>query len=476
MTRRSAVRIIDRPVAAFDRPGRPRHADSGTGAAPDDVRQSARAITRLPSVLWRRAGSIRARSTIAAMVVVGVALTAAAVTVVMVLRSTVTHDVRNAGLLRAMQIAEAVADSGGRVPSLADQDGELVQVVDGLGRVVGESAALTDAALLPRPGPGNDALTDALVDDGHYLVVQAQAARPGSPGAPFSVLVAEDLDDAVDPLTSLTVTLMVLVPMLVLLVGGITWRVTGRALAPVETLHQQVDAITAKKLDRRVSNPGGADEIVPLATSRNRLLDRLQRSQAQRGPAQTDIDDVRSLATAEETQSPLHRRPVDIDALVLAEAGYLRASTDHQIETHGESAGVVIGDRLVLGEVLRQLGQHAAAHARGRICFTVEPTPDRVRLVVEDDGTAVGSDVRAAERPLRTSGAEEGLAADNGLGSAIAARLVRAHGGCMTSDTGPLGGARVVVDLPRGPDQVAPLRRRRQSGVQRSATAREPMR
>ena len=177
---------------------------------PDDGRRAWGAISRLPSLLWP--GPVRARLTIAATIVVGVALVAGAAAVLIVLRATLTEDVRDAASLRATQIAASISDADGAVPVIGNQDGELVQVMDGSGRVVGGSPLLTGAAPMPVPGIGDYVIADGLVDDGHYLLVQARADRPGMAGAPFTVLVARDLDDATDPVTAVTVALVVVVP------------------------------------------------------------------------------------------------------------------------------------------------------------------------------------------------------------------------------------------------------------------------
>jgi signal transduction histidine kinase len=437
------------------------------------------------------------RLTATATVVVGVALVAGAVAVLAVLRATLTEDVRNAASLRATQIAAAISDSDGVVPAFGTPDGELVQVLDGSGRVVGGSPELVDAPVLPEPGSAGYLVRDSLVDDGHFLVVEALADRPGLAGAPFTVLVARDLDDATDPVTSVTVALLVVVPTLLLIVGGTTWRVTGSALAPVEAIRREVDAISASELHRRVPDPPGTDEIAKLAGTMNRMLDRLERSHAAqrrfvsdaahelRSPVaairqyaevatahpaaigsadlasavltedlrvQRLIDDLLLLARADEAALPLGHRQVDVDDLVLAEAAYLRQSTDLLVDASGVAAGRVAGDRMALDRVVRNLGENAARYARGRIAFAVEQTAGRVRVSVEDDGPGIpeGDRLRVFERFVRLDAARAGDTGGTGLGLAIVAELVRAHAGRVTAGTGALGGALILVDLPAG--------------------------
>ena len=76
------------------------------------------------------------------------------------------------------------------------------------------------------------------------------------------------------------------IPVLLLVVGATTWRLTGRALAPVEAIRTEVEGIGGGDLDRRVPVPPGGDEIARLASTMNAMLDRLEAAavrQAQRG-------------------------------------------------------------------------------------------------------------------------------------------------------------------------------------------------
>jgi signal transduction histidine kinase len=309
------------------------------------------------------------------------------------------------------------------------------------------------------------------------------------------VLVARDLDDATDPVTAVTVALVVVVPTLLLIVGATTWRVTGSVLAPVEAIRREVDAISASELHRRVPNPPGTDEIARLARTMNRMLDRLEHSQDRQRSFVSDashelrspvaairqyaevatahpesissadlaaavlaenlrvqrlIEDLLLLARADEAGLALGRRPVDLDDLILAEAGYLRQSTDLLVDTTCVAAGRVAGDRSGLARVLRNLGENAARQATGRIRFTVEQAGGRVRISVEDDGPGIPDADRARvfERFVRLDAARAVDAGGSGLGLAIVAELVRAHGGQVTADASPLGGALIRIDLP----------------------------
>ena len=61
-------------------------------------------------------------------------------------------------------------------------------------------------------------------------------------------------------------------------VGGTTWVVATRALAPVERIRREVEQITGDRLDRRVPEPASRDEIHRLALTMNQMLGRLEDS------------------------------------------------------------------------------------------------------------------------------------------------------------------------------------------------------
>ena len=121
-------------------------------------------LMQLPGLIRMRLGSVRVRLTVMSVAVVGVALVAGAASVLAVLRATITEDVRNAASLRATQIVASIAETGGVVPTFATKDGELIQVQDASGAVLGASPELAGGSVLPAPGPGNYLVRDDLVD------------------------------------------------------------------------------------------------------------------------------------------------------------------------------------------------------------------------------------------------------------------------------------------------------------------------
>ena len=72
------------------------------------------------------------------------------------------------------------------------------------------------------------------------------------------------------------------VPALVLVVGAMTYVLTGRALRPVEQIRRRTSQISDADLDTRIDVPTTGDEVAELARTLNGMLDRLHAaSQAQ---------------------------------------------------------------------------------------------------------------------------------------------------------------------------------------------------
>jgi signal transduction histidine kinase len=143
-----------------------------------------------------------------------------------------------------------------------------------------------------------------------------------------------------------------------------------------------------------------------------------------------------------------HIEQVDIADLVrrAADTAAGRALT----EVSASIAGTVVwADKRRLERVVANLVENAERH--GGRCSGVQVTRDgdHVVVTVDDEGPGVptGRRERIFERFARVGGsADDGTGV--GLGLAIVARHVQAHGGSVRVEDGPEGGARFVVSLP----------------------------
>lgn len=445
-------------------------------------------------------GTVRVKTTAAAVLVVGLAMVLGGLVLVGTLRDTLTDDVRHATQARAEEIAAAI--EAGETPALTigEADEQLIQVLGPDGDVVDASDNVDGLPALVRLAPGASTRFDPPIDDDEFVAVAAAAdTRAGA----ATVVVARALDEVSDATEAVARLLALAAPVLLALVGVTTWAVVGRALAPVEAIRREVDAISTAELHRRVPVPHVQDEVARLAGTMNRMLSRLEAGQARqrrfvadashelRSPVasirqhaevasahpdraslaelsetvvaesnriQHLIDDLLLLARADEQTLQLRNRPVDLDDLVFAEAARLRAETDLRIDTRRVSAGRIVGHDASLRRVLRNLGDNAARHAASTVAFTLTEHDGLVALTVDDDGTGVPLEDRgrAFERFVRLDDARARHDGGSGLGLAIVAEVVTGHAGRVEITDSPHGGARFDLRFPSADDGSAP--------------------
>lgn len=449
-----------------------------------------------PGRPWSRLGTVRVRTTTAAVLVVGLALLIGATALVMTLRSSLERVVENAARLRAQDVATAL--EGGTDPSglaLGDGDESFVQVIDERGEVVASSLKVRGLGPVADLQPGDGRTLPGLPgeEDDPYIVVAIPATGQGEG---FTVLVGRSLDPVEDSSAVVAKILLFGVPLLLLVVALTTWGVVGRALRFVESIRTQVAEISSTQLHRRVPNPPGDDEIARLASTMNAMLARLEDEQQRQRrfvsdashelrspvatirnltevaiahPDRTDfeefstgvlaedirieklVDDLLILARSDEDRTSLTLRPVDLDDVVLEEAKRLRGSTRLDIETGAVSGARTMGDVSQLRRVVRNLADNAAQHATSVITFGLNEEKDWIVMRVEDDGPGIAAENREAifHRFARLDNARDRDHGGAGLGLAIVYESIKAHGGTIEVGDAPSGGARFEIRLPR---------------------------
>ncbi|KIF76754.1 histidine kinase [Streptomyces sp. 150FB] len=287
-----------------------------------------------------------------------------------------------------------------------------------------------------------------------------------------------------------TVAMLIGLPVLLLVVAGVTWLVTRRALAPVEGIRRELAAITASEdLSRRVPEPVSHDEVARLARTTNETLTALEASvERQRSFVADASHELRSPIASLRTQLEVgsaHPRLLDVpgavkdtvrlqqlaaDLLLLArlDAGerpgrtrvelgelvgeevLLRPGDRVPVTVDTESGAEVAGSRGQLARVLGNLLDNAQRHARTEVTVSVLRRGRQVVLAVADDGAGVpeGERERVFERFVRLDDARSRDDGGAGLGLAIARDVARRHGGTLDVGTAPSGGARFELRLP----------------------------
>jgi signal transduction histidine kinase len=166
------------------------------------------------------------------------------------------------------------------------------------------------------------------------------------------------------------------------------------------------------------------------------------------------IDDLLVLIRAIGT--PLQLRPVDLGELVDAATEQLGLD---EVLVRGPLP-TVAGDRALLDHVVTNLLSNAAAYRRpdepARIEVSARCHGHHVELCIDDAGPGIDEEERAAALEPFYRGAASGDRRGSGLGLPIAARVAARHGGSLRITDSPLGGTRIVVDLPTVSARDAP--------------------
>lgn len=409
------------------------------------------------------------------------------------MRAILAEEVASAAELRAAEVrAQLVNGDEQPLGSAADADEALVQVLNERGEVIASSPNMAGRPAVADVSPGESVEVATPLEPAPFVIA---AAAMSAPEGRATVLVGRSLDDVVEATRVVIGLLAAGLPMLLALVALVTWTVVGRALAPVDAIRHEVDAISATQLHRRVPEPAKGDEIGRLAGTMNRMLGRLEDSHARqqrfvsdashelRSPLATIrqhaevallhpdvtptaeladtvlaeglrmqrlVDDLLLLARADENSLSLQHDEVDLDDLVLDEARRLADTTGLRIDGGGVSAARVRGDRASLARLLRNLGENAARHAEAVVAISLRHDAPEVILTVDDDGPGIppAERGRVFDRFVRLDGARARDAGGSGLGLAIVAQLAAAHGGLVLVHESPLGGARLEVRLP----------------------------
>jgi signal transduction histidine kinase len=436
---------------------------------------------------FARFQSVRVRMTLGAVLVVGVALLVASIAMVIVLRRSLFENVESAAHLRGEAVAR-VMETGGAADLGGDDDDEFVQVLDEQGQVV-EASANAGTTPLVDLAPGESREIVVPFDDDPFLAV-AQAGPSGQ-----KVVVGRSLDTVLESSQVVIALLLVGAPLLLVLVGAVTWGVAGRALRPVEAIRSEVEAISTEELHRRVPRPRGTDEIARLAETMNEMLRRLEEGQARqqrfvsdashelRSPVasirhhaevalthpevssaselarvvmdedlrlQRLVEDLLLLARMDEHSDEPKHKVLDLDDILFEEVSRVRDRVGRSIDSSRISAGRVRGNREQLVRLAGNLLDNALRHARRTVAVSLGESDGRVVLSVDDDGTGVGSEERERifERFVRLQEARDRDSGGSGLGLAIVAKVTEAHGGSIQVQESPLGGARFEVRLP----------------------------
>jgi signal transduction histidine kinase len=445
---------------------------------------------------WRHRLSLRLRITLVTAVVVAVVVALGGILILVALRAELVAAADEAVEARADEIARLAADDAlpRPLPPMHDPV-TFSEVVSG-----GRTVTATDSLLggtgfdLPAQEAGQVDVSGVprlpLAGTGPYRVAAQGVDTPSGPMTVFVAVSIAHLDHTMAVAARIGAIGVVL---LVVVLATVTWLAIGRSLAPVEGIRARAEAITGQNLDRRVPVPDQLDEIGRLARTVNQMLGRLERSAARQRRFVADaahelrspiaslrvqletardteetagregdmlyettrmeglVDQLVVLARADADTSWLRLETVDLDDLIDSAVTSLAPRDGLVIDTSAVEPVQLCGDARMLEQVVRNLVHNALGHARGTVRVSTSAAGDDLAvLIVDDDGPGVPEDRRddIFERFVRLDASRDRDHGGVGLGLAIVAEIVRAHGGRVHVSDSPSGGARFVVELP----------------------------
>ncbi|WP_246081656.1 sensor histidine kinase [Nocardioides litoris] len=169
------------------------------------------------------------------------------------------------------------------------------------------------------------------------------------------------------------------------------------------------------------------------------------------------IAELLDVARIDTGRLQLYPRPSDGGVLVERVVESVRAATAREIDlaVAGALPDVMV-DPDKFTQVVTNLVENAVRHGDGLVTVLAEPephpdAPDGLRVTVSDQGEGIKPELR---RRVFTKFWTGGVSGGSGLGLYIVNGLVRAHGGVVSIDDAPGGGAVLSVTWPGVPEEL----------------------
>jgi signal transduction histidine kinase len=396
--------------------------------------------------------------------------------------------------LEAVRDYLIVADTSGQVLALSDVARELPAA--DLQRLAGA----LDSLRAPKES-GTLGLSPPL-GTVRYLAVEVDRAGPEVAG----VLVATSLGQVAFGPSALLRSMLLVAPIILLCAAVVGYWLAGTTLRPVQGIMDEVDAISdGRSLHRRLAVPLSGDEMARLALTVNGMLARLEQSfgslhrftadashelktplmvlragveralvhpgvpaeilqsldetLAQINQMSEMVENLLTLARADEGRAPLAVEPCDLRDIIadVAETAGMLGETAGITVTHDipSRAVTMAVDRHRIREMLLNLVTNAIKYTPrgGTVALGLAQEDGSVVFTVADTGIGIapGDLPHIFDRFWRADPARSrtGDRAGTGLGLAITKWIAEAHGGSITVQSRPGRGSLFTVRLPR---------------------------
>ena len=326
--------------------------------------------------------------------------------------------------------------------------------------------------------------------DGRRLLSLAARGKVRN-GETVAVIVTVDrrADDKLQASFFRTALLALPISLVLVVVGA--WWIARRGLKPVFRLRQAVTSVTTRDLSYRLIDNGLPVELREVATSFNRMLERLKEGVSRLfqfsgdlahemrtpisnllGKTQVTLSKVRSadeyrsvlesnaeelerlgrlvddmlfLAQAEHAQAALRREAVDLKQEATRVAEFFEfVAEEQQVTVRVDGAGVIQADRLMIRRAVSNLVSNAIRHTPrgGSVMVRITETPETGATVsVSNSGEGILPEhlPHVFERFYRADPGRSRTQGGTGLGLAIVKSIMTLHGGDANAEIEPGG-------------------------------------
>ena len=307
----------------------------------------------------------------------------------------------------------------------------------------------------------------------------------------YELVSLEDIDGSLDNLAR---GLAVGASVATVLAAVAGWWASGRVLRPLRRMAAASAGIAEGDLGTRLETLGDPD-LGPIQKSFNRMADAVERrverehrftsdvSHELRSPLaamlssieiakrssqdpeavqdalthlheRTDafhelVDDLLEISRVDAGVTQLQREPVDPRAMIDAVIAMTGSDGVH-VDIAPDVPQFVEADKRRLARMIMNLLENAQRYAGGPTRIELRCVGATLRIAVEDDGPGVPEHERrhVFGRFARGERARRGSAGGTGLGLALVDEHARLHGGQVTVESAPSGGARFIIDIP----------------------------
>lgn len=384
--------------------------------------------------------------------------------------------------------------------------GVFVQITDEQSHILYESDLLTSHRVPVLPAGPADGSISVATAGGPGWPVRFAGQRIIVDGIPLTVHVIEPLRDILSSLREYSLDLAILIPLALLLTTTVGYWMSRRALAPVENIRSQAEAIDPSDLTTRLEVPPTDDELARLARTLNAMLARIEvafRSIEQfTADASHELRTPLALITTAAEVSLRRERPreelVEVLKKVVRESHHMSRlignlldlargdARQHKIQLVPIGVGTMLrdlclelapvaaakglelkavlpdnevqalGDSTELRRLFTILLDNAIKYTEaGSIQIALVETGPQITVTVTDTGIGIEPAAldHVFDRFWRADKVRSRAEGGAGLGLSLAAQIVKRHAGTITVKSQPGRGTTFAVQLSAAPAQ-----------------------